>query len=217
MAQLRVTVAKTPYMGTEINLLTQTSLNVIFGKWWFSIPFCAENKSWKLSKMKFPKKSQFSDGEVIFRQTLLVLDQFGHVLPIPELRNAFACILRRVLDFKVKNAIFSCWKCHFEGKFCFIAAKLQNYASLGQENVFWCQETLKTHPNYPQTKGFVFKHRQNDSKTLFAKIKFLHFFQNFIFENLEIQSMVPDPHDFWIFWKFCFRRRSLKGWFSMNF
>ena len=41
------------------------------------------------------EKSQFSDGEVIFGQTLLVLDQFGYVLSIPELRNAFSCILRR--------------------------------------------------------------------------------------------------------------------------
>ena len=31
------------------------------------------------------KKSQFSDGEVIFGQTPLVLDQFGYVLSISEL------------------------------------------------------------------------------------------------------------------------------------
>ena len=33
----------------------------------------------------------------------------------------------------------------------------------------------------PQLKGFALKHHQNDSRQLFAKVKILHFFQNFDF------------------------------------
>ena len=56
------------------------------------------------------------------------------------------------------------------------------------ENCFMCPTTMlcasaspKTHPNYPQTKGFALKHHQNDFRQLFVKIKILHFFQNFNF------------------------------------
>ena len=146
--------------------------------------------------MNFAKKSRFSDNEVIFWQTLLVLDHFGCVLSISEPRIALWSILRRIFGPKVKNAIFPCQKWHFWAKFSFICRFLPKYASVCQQNVFWGLPAPKTHPNYPQTKGFALKHHQNDSRQLFWKIKILHFFQIFNFEKSKFPENVENNIDF---------------------
>ena len=56
-----------------------------------------------VTRNKVFKKLQFNDGEVFFRQTLLVLDQFGCVLSISKVKKQFSCILRHIFSFKVQN------------------------------------------------------------------------------------------------------------------
>ena len=52
-----------------------------------------------------------------------------------------------------------------------------------EKNHFWYRECEKTHPNYPQTKGFVLKPCQNKYLSIFQKKNFWWFF-----EKLEIQK-----------------------------
>ena len=56
-----------------------------------------------VTRNKVFKKLQFNDGEVFFRQTPLVLDQFRCVLSISKVKKQFSCILRHIFGFKVQN------------------------------------------------------------------------------------------------------------------
>ena len=56
-----------------------------------------------VTRNKVFKKLLFNDGGVFFRQTTLVLNQFGGVLSISELKKHFSCILRHIFGFKVQN------------------------------------------------------------------------------------------------------------------
>ena len=119
-------------------LLLKHHIAQSLSKWWeFSLSFYAGNERWKFQKLSFAKKSRFSDREVIFWQTLLVLDQLGCVLLISGLRIPFWSILRRIFGQKIKNAVFPCQKWHFWPKISFIGVFLPKYAYLCQKNVSW--------------------------------------------------------------------------------
>ena len=120
-------------------------------------PACRRPAIWHFSCLLI--KLRFNDGQVIFWQTLWVLDYFWCVFLISALRNVFWCILRRIFDPKLNNGIFSSQKWHFWAKFSFICGVLQKCASQCFKNAFWCLQAHKTHPNYPQTKGFALKHQ----------------------------------------------------------
>ena len=87
--------------------------NFDFGKCWFYLSFSAGNESWKSWNINFSKKCRFNDGEMIFGQTLLVLDQFGCVLSISELRNAFGSILRHIFWSQSRKVHFFLLKMPF--------------------------------------------------------------------------------------------------------
>ena len=76
------------------------------------------------------------------------------------------------------------------------------------QNAILSSETAKTHPNYPQTKGFVLKHHQNDFKQLFWKVKILHFFQNFNFQKWEFSFWFSTGNESWKFQKLNFAKKS---------
>ena len=109
---------------------------------------------------------------------------------------------------KIKNCNFSSQNWHLWAKFSFVYGFLPKYASRCQKNVFWGLQALKTHPNYPRTKGFVLKHHQNDSNQLFGKVKILHFFQNFKFEKWEISFSFSAGNESWKFQKLNFAKKS---------
>ena len=76
----------------------------------------------------------------------------------------FACILRRVFGFKRKNLIFCLEDAIFKPKIAIFEKMFRNMLLGAKKNAFWCLQSEKTHRNYPQTKGFAFKHRQNHFK-----------------------------------------------------
>ena len=61
------------------------------------------------------------DGKLIFLQTLLVLDQFGAVFSISELRNEFWCILQCIFASECnKYYVFPCKIWHFQAHFSYL-------------------------------------------------------------------------------------------------
>ena len=105
-------------------------------------------------------------------------------------------------------SIFPCQKWHFWAKFSLICVFLPKYGSPCQKNVFWGPQAHKTHPNNPQTKGFALKHHQNDSRQLFWKVKFWHFFQNFIFQKWEFSFWFYAGNESWKCPKLNFAKKS---------
>ena len=130
----------------------------------------------KIPNNELCQKTRFSDREVIFWQTLLVLDQFGCVLLISELRIEFWSILRRFLAQKSKMPFFHAKNGILELNLAWFVCFCQNMAPCAKKNVSWGSQAHKTHTNYPQIKGFALKHHQNDSRQLFAKVKILQYF-----------------------------------------
>ena len=114
---------------------------------------------------------------MVFWQTLLVLDQFGCVLSIPGLKNVFSSTLGHIFALKVKNYIFSFWKCHFWAKFSSPWRFLQKYASLWQKSLFWGLKSEQIHSKYPQNILRSFLKYKRKNYFLMKKIFFQKFFE----------------------------------------
>ena len=135
---------------------------------------------------------RFNDVEVIFWQTLWVLECFGHVLMISELTKAFWRLLRRIVSKILQKGVFSFKKIAIFG---FLSGDCPKYASVGSKNAFQGLQIVETCLKQLQTKRFVLKHRQNDPTTLFVKIKFLQNFQNFEFWNVAFFHTISAWHE----------------------
>ena len=94
-------------------LLGAPNVALFEGKYCSSKLQIMTRKSKIVTRNKVFKKLLFNDGEVFFRQTPLVLDQFVGVLSISKVKKQFSCILRHIFGFKVQNDKSHWKKCHF--------------------------------------------------------------------------------------------------------